>query len=222
MNYNALVVEDDIEIAHILSLTLAKIKVRADIVYSGNEAQQQLDKKSYDIVLLDLMLPGISGETLLPLIKKEHNSKIIVISAKTDVDEKVNLLSMGADDYITKPFDSKELTARVNVQLRNINNKSNNKELIWKDLKLDKDKRKVTLKNSLIPLTNTEFEILTILMQEPETAISKQKLYVAVQGVYIGDDNTISVHVSNIRKKINLYTDDIYLQTVWGIGFMLV
>ena len=168
------------------------------------------------------MLPGISGETLLPLIKKEHNSKIIVISAKTDVDEKVNLLSMGADDYITKPFDSKELTARVNVQLRNINNKSNNKELIWKDLKLDKDKRKVTLKNSLIPLTNTEFEILTILMQEPETAISKQKLYVAVQGVYIGDDNTISVHVSNIRKKINLYTDDIYLQTVWGIGFMLV
>ncbi|BBD88790.1 response regulator transcription factor [Staphylococcus caprae] len=222
MNYNALVVEDDIEIAHILSLTLAKIKVRADIVYSGNEAQQQLDKKSYDIVLLDLMLPGISGETLLPLIKKEHNSKIIVISAKTDIDEKVNLLSMGADDYITKPFDSKELTARVNVQLRNINNKSNNKELIWKDLKLDKDKRKVTLKNSLIPLTNTEFEILTILMQEPETAISKQKLYVAVQGVYIGDDNTISVHVSNIRKKINLYTDDIYLQTVWGIGFMLV
>ena len=222
MNYNALVVEDDIEIAHILSLTLAKIKVRADIVYSGNEAQQQLDKKSYDIVLLDLMLPGISGETLLPLIKKEHNSKIIVISAKTDVDEKVNLLSMGADDYITKPFDSKELTARVNVQLRNINNKSNNKELIWKDLKLDKDKRKVTLKNSLIPLTDTEFEILTILMQEPETAISKQKLYVAVQGVYIGDDNTISVHVSNIRKKINLYTDDIYLQTVWGIGFMLV
>lgn len=222
MNYNALVVEDDIEIAHILSLTLAKIKVRADIVYSGNEAQQQLDKKSYDIVLLDLMLPGISGETLLPLIKKEHNSKIIVISAKTDIDEKVNLLSMGADDYITKPFDSKELTARVNVQLRNINNKSNNKELIWKDLKLDKDKRKVALKNSLIPLTNTEFEILTILMQEPETAISKQKLYVAVQGVYIGDDNTISVHVSNIRKKINLYTDDIYLQTVWGIGFMLV
>ena len=76
MNYNALVVEDDIEIAHILSLTLAKIKVRADIVYSGNEAQQQLDKKSYDIVLLDLMLPGISGETLLPLIKKSTIAKL--------------------------------------------------------------------------------------------------------------------------------------------------
>lgn len=137
MSYNALIVEDDIDIAHILSLTLTKMTVHTTINYSGQEALQTLKNNQFDLVILDLMLPELSGEELLPYIKENTYSKVIVISAKTDVEEKVKLLDLGADDYMTKPFDAKEVTARVSVQLRNLDNKPQMEKLKWKNLTLD-------------------------------------------------------------------------------------
>ncbi len=222
MSYNALIVEDDIDIAHILSLTLTKMTVHTTINYSGQEALQTLKDNQFDLVILDLMLPELSGEEILPFIKENTYSKVIVISAKTDVEEKVKLLNLGADDYMTKPFDAKEVTARVSVQLRNLDSKPQMKQLKWKDLTLDISKYQMFYKNIEINLTNSEFEIMKLLMHYPEKAFSKQKIYESIQGIYLGDDNTINVHISNIRKKIALQTTETYIQTVWGIGFMLI
>jgi len=222
MKHTALIIEDDIDIAHILSLTLTKMDIHTTINYSGSEALQTIQNKDYDLVILDLMLPEMSGEDLLPSIKEKTNSKVIIISAKTDVDEKVKMLELGADDYMTKPFDAKEVSARVSVQLRNLENSPKKENLKWRDLTIDSSKYQVFYKNIEINLTNSEFEILKLLMSYPEKAFSKQQIYEAIQGIYLGDDNTINVHISNIRKKISQYTNDIYIQTVWGIGFMLI
>ena len=220
--HTALIVEDDIEIAHLLSLTLTRMNVEATIVYTGNDAKSILEQHTYDLVLLDLMLPGISGDLLLGDIKTNSNSKVIVISAKSDVTNKVELLEKGADDYITKPFDAKELAARINVQLRNVTNVAHGEILEWKGLSLDTVQRKVLFNHQEINLTNSEYDILNILIKSPERPISKRTLYEKTQGMYLGDDNTINVHVSNLRKKIAQHTNESYIKTVWGIGFMLI
>jgi len=154
MEYNALIIEDDIDIAHILSLTLTKMKIKTTIVYSGNEALEYLKTHNYDLILLDLMLPHIEGEELLTYIKKHLMSRIIVVSAKTEVEEKVRLLNKGADDYLTKPFNNKELSARVEVQLRNLNQSPPQNLLVWKELSIDKSTRNVYLNKNKIELTN--------------------------------------------------------------------
>ncbi|SUM58713.1 transcriptional regulator [Staphylococcus petrasii] len=200
MEYNALIIEDDIDIAHILSLTLTKMKIKTTIVYSGNEALEYLKTHNYDLILLDLMLPHIEGEELLTYIKKHLMSRIIVVSAKTEVEEKVRLLNKGADDYLTKPFNNKELSARVEVQLRNLNQSPRQNLLVWKELSIDKSTRNVYLNKNKIELTNKEYDILCLLMKTPKKPISKQKIYEEIQGLYLGDDNTVNVHVSNIRK----------------------
>ncbi|EHR87755.1 DNA-binding response OmpR family regulator [Staphylococcus hominis] len=221
MEYNALIIEDDIDIAHILSLTLTKMKIKTTIVYSGNEALEYLKTHNYDLILLDLMLPHIEGEELLTYIKKHLMSRIIVVSAKTEVEEKVRLLNKGADDYLTKPFNNKELSARVEVQLRNLNQSPPQNLLVWKELSIDKSTRNVYLNKNKIELTNKEYNILCLLMKTPEKPISKQKIYEKIQGLYLGDDNTVNVHVSNIRKKLSTYTNRSYIKTVWGIGFII-
>lgn len=222
MDNRILIIEDDIEIAHLLSLMVTKMGYCADMIFDGLEALTLLEQKEYDLILLDLMLPKISGDTLLNVIRKNNDLKVIVISAKSDVTDKVKLLELGADDYITKPFENKEVEARIQVQLRNVSSKSD-KNLSHRDLELDILKREVSLKNKSIKLTNSEFDILTELMKKPSIPISKREIYECVRtGTYLGDDNTISVHVSNIRKKFEAITDEPYIKTVWGIGFMLI
>nr|MDK7246207.1 response regulator transcription factor [Staphylococcus lugdunensis] len=155
-------------------------------------------------------------------IKAHANSRVVVISAKTDVEEKVRLLSSGADDYLTKPFDTKELAARIDVQLRNLQQMPRQGDILtWRDLTIDKQTRKVQVKNQVLNVTNTEYDILCLFMLTPEQPISKQKIYENIQGIYLGDDNTVNVHISNIRKKLAAFSDESYIKTVWGIGFML-
>lgn len=136
---------------------------------------------------------------------------------------KVDVLKSGADDYITKPFDQAEVLARVEVQLRKMTSAQENSEKVWRNLKIDMKKRSVTLSNQSLSLTNAEYDILLLFVSRPEYAFSKKEIYEQLwTGPYIGDDNTVSVHVSNIRKKIARITEEEYIQTVWGIGFMLV
>lgn len=219
-----LIIEDDQEISKLLSVILTKLGMHPVAAYSGTEGLLQLQNNTFDLILLDLMLPGKSGEELIKEIRETSMIPIIVISAKVDIEDKVKVLKMGADDYITKPFNKDELAARIEVQLRKASVfPTNTKVLIWRGLKIHTEKRLVTLNNQELQLTNAEFDILSLLVQHPERVFSKREIYEQIwKGTYLGDDNTISVHVSNIRKKMAEITAEEYIRTVWGVGFMLV
>ncbi|WOV89255.1 response regulator transcription factor [Sporosarcina oncorhynchi] len=219
-----LIIEDDPEINKLLRIMLTDKTVETVQAYSGTEGLLQLQMDRFDLILLDLMLPGKSGEELIGEIRQQNAIPIIVISAKTDVNHKVSVLKMGADDYITKPFHQQEVAARVDVQLRKVGQSSRQPvELVWQDLQLHTEKRSVCLSGHMLQMTNAEFDILLVLMRQPERAFSKREIYESIwKDTYYGDDNTISVHMSNLRRKMAEHTSRDYIKTVWGVGFMLV
>lgn len=217
-----LIVEDDVEISQLLQVIVQKMALEAVPAYSGTEALFQLEKQLFDLVLLDLMLPGLSGEDVLTKIRQSTDIPVLILSARTEIEEKVTLLKMGADDYVTKPFNQEEVAARIDVQLRKkVGQKAT--QLMWKELVMDVNRLTVRLANQELSLTNSEFDILELLMRSPEQAFSKKKIYEAIwKGTYVGDDNTISVHISHLRKKIAVVSSEEYIKTIWGIGFMLI
>lgn len=219
-----LIIEDDPEISKLLSVILAKSATDIVLAYSGTEGLLQLQHNTFDLILLDLMLPGKSGEELIKEIRASSSIPIIVISAKVDIEDKVHVLKIGADDYITKPFNQIEVVARVDVQLRKSSlPPQRTAEIVWRGLRINRDKLTVFLHDNQLQLTNAEFDILFLFMGNPEHAFSKKEIYERIwKGSYFGDDNTISVHISNLRKKISEITPDEYIKTIWGIGFMLV
>ena len=218
-----LIIEDDQDISKLLSVILTKKELDSIVAYSGTEGLLQLQNNKFDLILLDLMLPGKSGEELIKKIREENSIPIIVISAKVDIENKVHVLKMGADDYITKPFNQEEVLARVEVQLRKSTITSRTAENVWRGLKIQPEKLSVSLENTELQLTNAEFDILSLFVSHPEHAFSKREIYESIwKGTYLGDDNTISVHVSNLRKKMAEITSDEYIKTIWGVGFMLV
>ncbi|GGP09018.1 response regulator transcription factor [Oceanobacillus neutriphilus] len=219
-----LIIEDDQEISKLLQVILTKIGIKPVSAYSGTEGLLQLKSNTFDLVLLDLMLPGISGEEFIMQVREESTIPIIVISAKIGMDDKVQVLKMGADDYITKPFHQKEIEARVEVQLRKSAVQPSQPEAkTWRGLTIFPEKLSVTLENKPLQVTNAEFDILYLFISHPEHAFSKKEIYEKIwRGTYVGDDNTISVHISNLRRKIAEITSDEYIKTIWGIGFMLV
>jgi len=219
-----LIIEDDQEISKLLSVILTKSGMVSVLAYSGTEGLLQLQNNTYDLIILDLMLPGVSGEELINQVREESTIPIIVISAKIDIEDKVQVLKMGADDYITKPFNQKEVVARVEVQLRKSSaNSSRTTKKVWRGLKIHPEKLSVSLENNELQLTIAEFDILSLFVSHPEHAFSKRDIYERIwKGTYLGDDNTISVHVSNLRKKIAEITSDEYIKTIWGVGFMLI
>ena len=219
-----LVVEDDVDIHNLIKSVLEKERYEINSAYSGTEAILLIEKNDIDLILLDLMLPGLTGEEI---IKKVTNIPIIVISAKISSEDKVNILSNGANDYITKPFDTNELLARVKVQLR-INKKEQNTKLIYKDMVLDKAAPILYIKKEKINLTKTEYIILKQLLLNPKQIITKTKLIQILNednkinfATQICDENSLKVHISNIRKKIRNVTTDEYIESIWGIGFKL-
>lgn len=218
-----LIIEDDPEINKLLQVIMKQNQLTAVAAFSGTEGLLQLQQCSFDLILLDLMLPGMSGEELIQQIRETRVLPIIVISAKKDIEDKVQVLRMGADDYITKPFNRDEVAARVEVQLRKSQPVQAYTQVSWRSLRIDHDKRQTTVDQQQLQLTNAEFDILQLLVQRPEHAFTKREIYEAIwKGAYVGDDNTISVHMSNLRKKIAAITPDEYIKTIWGIGFMLV
>ncbi|MDF2942402.1 MAG: DNA-binding response regulator [Herbinix sp.] len=221
-----LVVEDDADINRILSRYLEKDQYQVVAAFSGTEAKLQLTINNFDIILLDLMIPGISGEELIGEIRKNSQTPIIVISAKSALEDKVNALKNGADDYMIKPFERDEVLARVSAILRRSKlsrpNVSVENDYVLKHLVLKPASREVYVKDHLISLTAYEFDILYLLLQYPDRVFTKDQLYQDIWKTgYYGEDNTINVHMSNIRRKIKEQDDDSYIKTVWGIGFKL-
>jgi DNA-binding response OmpR family regulator len=221
-----LVVEDNEDINGILRRYLEMEGYQATGAFSGTEAKLLLSMKQYDLILLDLMIPGISGEELIGEIRKENDTPIIVISAKSALEDKVRTLKTGADDYITKPFEREEVLARVTAILRRsqgqLTSQGQEKDYTLKQLVLKPNSREAFIHQNLIPLTAYEYDILHLLLQHPDRVFTKEQLYQDVWKTgYYGEDNTINVHISNIRKKIKEFDEESYIKTVWGIGFKI-
>lgn len=217
---NILIVEDNIEIHNLIKEILEQEHYKTLNAYSGNEALTLIEKENVDLILLDLMLPGLNGEEI---VKQVKNIPIIVISAKISQEDKVNVLLDGANDYITKPFNAEELLARVKVQLRIKENKQENVELRYKDIFLDKDAHTLQIKDEQIYLTKTEYAILRLLLLNPKQVVTKTRILDLISlDSPDCDENSLKVHISNIRKKIKKVTQTEYIESVWGIGFKIL
>lgn len=222
-----LIVEDDTNINNLLREALSKEGYSCEQAFSGTEAKllMNMQKHGYALVLLDLMLPGISGEAVLEEIRKKGNLPVIVLTAKDSLDEKVEVLTSGADDYITKPFEIREVLARVQVQLRRKEEKETGieRDLSFKDMVLNRDTFQVRIDGRILPkITKQEFAILELLLRNPKQVFSKEDIFeYAWEETYMGETKTLDVHISNIRKKIKQVTSDEYIETVWGIGYRL-
>ena len=213
-----LIIDDDVNIGNMLEEVLIKNGYQVARAYSGTEALLSLSTFKPDLVLLDLMLPGLSGEEVLPKIQ---GIPVIIISAKLDVDNKVNLLLGGAVDYVTKPFEVKELLARITVALRNVSMPKNT-VLTFDDLRLDAMTHDVFIGEKEVKLTRTEYAILKLLMQNSNQVVTKSVLLDSIS-IDTPDctENSLKIHIFNLRKKLSEITDKEYIDSVWGIGFKL-
>lgn len=214
------IIDDDIHISNLLTELLTKEGYGVLRAYSGTEALYLLEENTPDLILLDLMLPGLSGEAVLSNIR---NIPVIVLSAKTDVCDKVNLLLNGAADYMTKPFDTKELLARITVQLRKNDNSMQSLVIEFRNLRLDTSATMLYIGENEVRLTRTEYAILKLLMENPKQIISKSVLLDRIS-IDTPDctERSLKQHISNLRKKMQSVGGYDYIETVWGIGFRLV
>jgi len=213
------IIDDDIHIGDMLTEVLTQEGYGVLRAYSGTEALYLLSQKKTDLVLLDLMLPGLSGEEVLSHIE---NIPVIVISAKVDVQDKVNLLMSGAADYITKPFDTAELLARIAVQLRKSELQGATSRLSIGDMSLDKMSLALTINGQEVKLTRTEYAIMKLLMENPKQVIEKSVLLERISmDTPDCTERSLKQHISNLRKKMQDVSGVDYIETVWGIGFKL-
>lgn len=216
---NIFVVDDDLYIGDLLEETLRQEGYSVSRAYSGTEAVLMLSKQKPDLVLLDLMLPGLNGEEILPKIK---GIPVIVVSAKVDIDNKVDLLLGGACDYITKPFHMKELLARIAVHLRNSAADMTAEVLCYEEIQLNVDTHLVTICEHELRLTRTEYAILKLLLLHPTQVITKSQLLDRIsEDTPDCTESSLKMHISNLRKKLRDLSGKDYIEAVWGIGFKM-
>ena len=208
-----LIVDDDIHISNMLFEVLTKQEYKVSRAYSGTEALLFLSMEKPDLILLDLMLPGLSGEEVLEKIK---DIPTIIVSAKEDMDNKVNLLMGGAADYVTKPFDMNELLARINIQLRNSNSTIKNDLIVFDDIIINTKNYSVMVNSVSVKLTKTEFAILKLLMKNPEQVMTKSVILDKIS-IDTPDcvESSLKVHISNLRKKLKTAGGKNYIEAVF-------
>ena len=223
--FHILVVEDDPDINKLLCRIVSDAGYDCRPAFSGTEADLLAGQYAYDLILLDLMLPGLTGEEFIARLRRGKTMPVIVLSAMAGVEDRVNVLKLGADDFIPKPFDNAEVLARIEAQLRRYKKFSGSRTegpLTWGDLSLDRESVTVTVGDRAVTLTAREFEILALLMSHPKKVYTREQIYQQVWGEeYMGDDNTVNVHISNLRAKLSKASEREYIKTVWGIGFKM-
>ena len=221
MDGRILVIEDDIEICSVLTELLSRNNYDTDTANDGDTAAFKIKKNSYDLILTDLMLPGRTGEQLIKELRSFSDTPVVVISAKSLMETRLEVLRLGADDYILKPFDLNEVLVRVQVVLRRSRPSSKN-ILSSGGLEFDLNANSVEFEGKSISLTSKEMHLLKLLMEYPSKVFTKANLYESVWNEqYFYEDNTINVHVSNLRSKLKKATGKDYIETVWGIGYRL-
>ncbi len=218
-----LIIEDDTDINNMIYEFLHQNGFQAIQAFSGTEGRLRLHMDGdYSLIIMDLMLPGISGEALLSELRRTSQIPVIILSAKNALTDKVELLAGGADDYLTKPFELEELLARIHVQLRHQSAVPSSRPLIYKRWKIDTDSRRLFVDDIPVELTAHEFAIIELLLRRPEKVFTKQEIYESIwEQEYAIEDKTINVHISNIRTKLKDSGTSEYIRTIWGIGFKI-
>lgn len=221
MNSTILIIEDDKDINEMLTKLLNNNNYNVLNAYSGTEGVL-VHNDNIDLILLDLMLPGKNGEEIIKELKNKNNVPVIVMSAIQDIDKKVDLFDLGANDYITKPFHNDELLARIKVQLRDKNNTISN-ILKFKDVELNKVNFTVNCNNKEVAFTKKEFELLKLFMENENQTLTKSMIFDSIwNDENSADDNTLNVHISKIKNKLKeCNPDEEYIETVLSIGYRL-
>lgn len=217
-----LIIEDDMTINGLLRSIIEKNGYAVDCAYNGIDGLAMGLHGDYSLILLDLMLPEKNGEDIVKELRKANTSPIIVLSAKSETQNRVELLRLGVDDYVTKPFDIDEVLLRIQAVLRRTAWQESN-ELVFRELVIKTDSKRVFVNGGELVCTATEYAILELMMKNPTRIFSKRTLYEIVMGEdYLQEDNTMNVHISNLRRKIAKHTDKKYIETVYGMGYRLV
>lgn len=219
-----LVIEDNEDVNQMLTEALTDAGYAVKSSYTGIEGMEKIKNCKYDLILLDIMLPYKSGDEILKEMRKFSEIPVIVISAKDMVGTKIDFLKLGADDYITKPFDLGEVVARVECNLRRSSQQTQvSKVFGYKDMMLDDSTKHVIVNDIEIELTAKEYMILELLIKHKGKVFTKANLYESIwQDEYLGDDNAVKTHISNLRNKLKKANPKVeYIETVWGLGYRL-
>ncbi|MCX7748822.1 MAG: response regulator transcription factor [Clostridia bacterium] len=222
--YKILIVEDNKDVNKMLSEVLVGKGYLVYSAYTGVDGLKEIKSQEYDLILLDIMLPYKSGDEVLKEVRSFSDIPVIIISAKDLVSTKIDLLKMGADDYITKPFDLDEAVARVETILRRSRKQGQHgKVLQYKDMVLDDNAKCVTVNCKELDLTAKEYQIIELLLKNRSKVFTKSNLYETIwQDAYLGDDNAVKTHISNLRSKLKMVNaNEEYIETVWGLGYRL-
>ena len=221
--YNILVCDDDKAIVEAIEIYLSQEGYHILKAYDGEQALKILETEEVHLLVLDVMMPRLDGIRATLKIREKHSIPIIILSAKSEDVDKILGLNVGADDYVTKPFDIKEVLARVAVQIRRMEGSFSEGNLVYQGLELDRENFCVRVDQTELPkITRQEFSILELLLKHPKKVFSKEEIFeYAWEEAYMGETKTLDVHISNIRKKIKSVTSKEYIETIWGIGYRL-
>ena len=215
-----LIIEDDSTINSLLCGILKKSGYEVESCTDGLTGYNMALDKDYQLILMDLMLPMKSGEEILRALREVKKTPVIVLSAKNDVHNRIELLRLGADDFICKPFDIDEVILRIEAVLRRVEDVKD--VLKYKQMRIDKEARRIFIGDDELICTATEYAILELMLGNPGKVFSKRNLFESVTGDnYLSEENTMNVHMSNLRKKIAKITDEPYIDTVYGMGYRM-
>ncbi len=218
-----LVVDDERNIVQLARLYLSNEGYAVETAYNGVEAIEKMKTRHPDLIVLDLMMPGMDGWEVCRRLRKDSDIPIIILTARTDDVDKIIGLELGADDYITKPFNPRELVARVKAVLRRYQpTERSTRKLAAGDVEVDLDRREVSVAGKLVSLRAKEFDLLTAFVKQVGVVLDRERLLNTVWGYdYVGDTRTIDVHVTWLRDKIS-GSESVKIQTVWGVGYKMV
>ena len=218
-----LIVDDDKDISDLISLVLKKEGIDSTIVNDSTKVPEIIEKDYFDLILLDIMMPELSGIEVCTKIRDKVNCPIIFLSAKTELIDKMLGYEIGGDDYITKPFNNSELVLKVKSHLRlnkRVNNLNKNNIIKIGEILINKETFEVYKEDEKIELSTREFELLKYLMENAGIVLSKEQIFESVWGSNYGDIGTVAVNIKSLRNKLD--TDEKYIKTIWGMGYKFV